>query len=124
VLRVTIQLIPDHSWNEPNFKPITLKIMDIKEDGSGSAFEGNYKSRVYENPRAANDWRQKQVLNVPYKEYFPELLVYLALQPWVYDVFRGTASWTNRKKSTPDISDYPVWKATHRDKLIRKEERD
>lgn len=101
-------------------KPYPLKFFDIKEDGFGEGKNStNYKTRAYDKLGAWTCWRKRQVLNLPSSDYSPELLTYLALQPYIYDKFRGTASYSQRQLYTKDIVDYPKWKEENWNFLTR-----
>jgi len=112
MLRVKIELVPDNQLLERNVKPVLLKIIDIKEDGTGNAFWGNYKTRFYDTERAEQStiWRQKQVSRMLYKDYYPILLLYLALKNYITDMRQETVSWDTRKWAVKTPVDYPAWK--------------
>lgn len=112
MLRVTIELFPDSQKMNEKPKGIVLKYIDIKEDGTGTAFWGNYKSKFYTQLSAAKTrpWRQKQVSRMLYKDYYPELLLYLVLKNWIKDVNNGVASWENQHRQEKEPVDYPAWK--------------
>lgn len=98
MLRLTVELIPDGCERVKHGS--LVRIIDIKEDGTGSYTHGNYKTRFYNthyNPaHPGAKWRQKQVVNFPYKGYFHEALILEALKPYVDDVINGTVEKTKR----------------------------
>lgn len=112
MLRVTIELLPDNNQLEKNFgKPKLLKVIDIKEDGTGSFWYGNYKSRFYDTLGTEHAaWRRHQVSRMLYKDYYPELLLYLILKNWITDTYRNKRHFRNRNDWTMTPIDYPEWK--------------
>jgi len=77
-----------------------VRIIDIKEDGTGSYTHGNYKSRFYNhyyNPaHPAPKWRKQQVMEMPYKGYFHEKLISEVFKKYVEDVENETVEETKR----------------------------
>jgi len=99
MLRLTVELIPDGC--ERVKRGSLVRIIDIKEDGTGSWSHGNYKSRFYNhfyNPAHPQPkWRQKQVLNFPYKGYYHEKLILEVFKRYVEDYENDNVEATKRK---------------------------
>lgn len=101
-----VEIIPD--GNERVKTGSLVRIIDIKEDGTGSYLHGNYKSRFYNhfyNPaHPAPKWRNKQVLGMPYKGYFHEKLISEVFKKYVVDAENGNLEevtcpgWRDRMK--------------------------
>jgi hypothetical protein len=87
MLRVTLEIIPDE--NEYKKFGTIVRYIDIKEDGSGSYLEGNYKTRFYKTPTTKGQWRFKQVVGMKYKGFLHERLLCEALKPWIHDMENG-----------------------------------
>jgi hypothetical protein len=92
MLRVILEVIPDNVAKDKRRGRI-VRVIDIKEDGSGSYDYGNYKSRWgYSLEKMPGDegWRKKQVLGMPYKEFRFERLLHQALGAYLKDLDEGT----------------------------------
>jgi hypothetical protein len=106
MLRVTLEIIPDEK--DMRKTGTIVRIIDIKEDGSGTWQYGNYKTQFYNTPGSKNtQWRYKQVVGLPYKGYSHEKLLYLALEPYLKDLENGTLEAAKRATITdPDDRSY------------------
>lgn len=74
MIKITVELWPFGS--EVNKR--TLAVMDIANDGTGTATRGNYKVRRF----GQLAWDEKVVENYPRKNHNVFKLVYLALKPY------------------------------------------
>jgi hypothetical protein len=87
MLRVTIENVIDWRRHDRS-PPKVLRVIEIKEDDSGSWFDSNYKTRFLDSNRTNRlhvEWREKQVLGLRHDEYTPEKLLYLALRAYLKD---------------------------------------
>lgn len=123
MLRVTIEVVPDNNQLDKS-KPIFLRQFEIKEETTSTPFIANYKTRTIERMGASKLWKRRQVINFERKDYFPELLVYLALEPHIRDTYLRRRSYVSQLKHKPPALDYKVWKATYKDRMLKEEERD
>lgn len=88
MLRCTIELLPDI---KDGTKGTIIKVIDIKEDGTGSYLEGNYKMQVYNTPGAHDDsdWIPKVVRGMQYHRFKHTKLLQRALETYNVLMDRG-----------------------------------
>lgn len=84
MVRVTIELLP-HGYEEGK---TTLGVIEIANDGTGGADEGNYDVRLSKEPpiaRRKGVWKTGKVLGFPRKKLGPYDLLFRALRDCVED---------------------------------------
>lgn len=83
MLRCVIEIIPD--TKERKKRGTVIKVIDVKNDYSGSWQVADYKMQVYNNLGCADDsnWIQKVVTGVKYKEYDHLTVFYNALKRFI-----------------------------------------
>ena len=107
MLRAILEIVPDETPNTRRPGRV-LRVIDIKEDGSGSYDFGNYKSKFSPSLDRLADtegWRLKQVMGLPYKDFRHERLLMLAIKAYLDDLDNGNVKRYRYGKPKDDLPD-------------------